>query len=114
MAAFHISKVELKKRLREELQCDYGFIIQLTEWGVIKKLQDAYADEIDSDSCSKEVMNEIYDMYKEYCNVRGLDYATDNRGRKDYREIVNPQKRIVIPPLDEEMKAKLKKAKKKK
>ena len=84
MAAIKLTKIEIKKSLREELQCDYGFIIHLTKWGMIQKLQDAYADPNESEEYVKETMEEIYEAYKDYCNTWGLDYQADNRRNKDY------------------------------
>ena len=58
MAGQKVSKIEIKKYLREELQCDYGFIIHLTKWGMIQKLQDAYADPVEPDAYAKETLDE--------------------------------------------------------
>ena len=109
MASIKLSKNEIKKSIREELLCDYGFILHLTKWGMIQKLQDAYADPNESDAYSKEVMDEIHETYKDYCNAWELDYQADNRKNTDYRKRVNP----LIPPLTEERKAELKAKKKK-
>ena len=56
--ACKLSKIEIKKMLREELKCDYGFIIHLTKWGMIQKLQDAYADPNESNEMVKEDMDD--------------------------------------------------------
>lgn len=82
MISCKVSKNEIKKDLREKLQCDYGFIIHLTKWGMIQKLQDAYADPVESDAYVKETLNEIYETYKDYCEVWDLDYEADNRKTK--------------------------------
>ncbi len=107
--AYKISKIEIKKMLREELKCDYGFIIHLTKWGMIQKLQDAYADPYESNEMVKEDMDEVYDTYFDYCKVWDLDPDADNRKNREYlgRDI---SKRVVIPPvssLSEEEKKKL-------
>ena len=104
-----LSKLEIKKMLREELKCDYGFIIHLTKWGMIQKLQDAYADPNESNEMVKEDMDEIYDTYFDYCKAWDLDPETDNKKNKEYlgRDI---SKRVVIPSvsgLSEEEKTKL-------
>ena len=114
MAGQKVSKIEIKKYLREKLQCDYGFIIHLTKWGMIQKLQDAYADPVEPDAYAKETLDEIYETYKDYCETWGLDYEADNRKNKDYLRDCDAQKRIVIPPLTEERKSELLKTMKKK
>ena len=112
MAAIKLSKIEIKRIIREELQCDYGFIIHLTKWGMIQKLQDAYADPNESDAYVKETMDEIWNTYKDYCSTWGLDFEADNRGNKEYIGR-DAQKRIVIPQLTkEEMQAIMQKKKK--
>lgn len=95
--------------IREELKCDYGFIIHLTKWGMIQKLQDAYADTNESNEMVKEDMDEIYNTYSDYCNVRGLDPEADNRKNTEYLGW-DISKRVVIPSvssLSEEEKKKL-------
>lgn len=83
MEGIKICKNEIKTKIREELKCDYGFIKHLTKWGLIQKLQDAYAKPQDSDE-PKEIMEEIYQTYKDYCDAWKLDYEADNRDNKEY------------------------------
>lgn len=82
MARVRVYKKDIKSRIMEELKCDYGFIINLTKEGRIQELQDAYQDESISDP--KDIMEEIYTEYKDYCSVWKLDYEADNRNSKDY------------------------------
>lgn len=77
-----ISKNDIKNRIRDELKCDYGFIKDLTKNGTIQSLQNAYAD--DSAVAPKDIMEEVYQMYKDYCDTWKLDYEADNRDNKEY------------------------------
>lgn len=76
-------KQEIKDRIREELKCDYGFIKTLMADGAIEKLQNAYNNPDDSDD-PKDIMEEIYQNYKDYCDAWKLDYEADNRDNKEY------------------------------
>ena len=74
---------EIKSNITEELKCDYGFIKHLSKWGIIRKLQKVYFKTNDSDEI-KEIMEEVYQMYRDYCSAWGLDYEADNRENKEY------------------------------
>ncbi len=49
----------------------------------IQKLQNVYFATNDPDEI-KEIMDEIWMMYKEYCDTWNLDYEADNRDNKEY------------------------------
>lgn len=78
-----ISRNEIKAMITKELRCDYGFIKHLIKWGLIRKLQKAYHKTNDPDVI-KEIMDEVYQTYKDYCDAWGLDYEADNRNNKEY------------------------------
>jgi len=82
MAGIKVCKQDIKNRIRDELKCDYGFILNLTKEGRIQELQDAFTD--DSVADPKDIMEEVYTEYKDYCNVWGLNYESDNRNNKEY------------------------------
>ena len=79
-----ITKNEIKNRIRDELQCDYGFIKQLIESGRIQELQNAFNSEDYSSGIDHDIMEEVYSEYKDYCDSWGLDYGADNRNNKEY------------------------------
>lgn len=83
MLGIDISKREIKANIQDELKCDYGFIKHLIKWGYIRKLQNIYFKTNDPEEI-KETMDEIYQMYKDYCDAWKLDYEADNRLNKEY------------------------------
>ncbi len=84
MAACKLCKQGVKNRIREELQCDFGFIKQLMKSGTIQLLQDAYADPEAADTRVKEIMEEVKGRYGNYCRDFGLAFGADNRNNRDY------------------------------
>lgn len=76
----YTTKTELKTQLKEELQCPQGFIVRLTKFGQIDELKKAII--ADDEAIRKEVMDDIYQSYKDYCEAFNLDYEADNRDLK--------------------------------
>lgn len=78
------TKTDIKDRIRNELQCDYGFIKHLMKWNRIQELQDALNENCSSVADEDGLFNEVCSEYKEYCDIWGLDYEADNRKNKEY------------------------------
>ena len=74
----NITKTEIKKKIREELQCPTDFIERcLNKGGRIDELKNT-----EHESDWQFVMNEIYDEWHDYCKAWELDPEEDNTGFK--------------------------------
>ena len=74
----YTTKTEIKQAIKEELKCPTDFIERcLNAEGRIDELKDA-THEADRE----DIMNVIYDEYRQYCKAWDLDYEADNRKLK--------------------------------
>lgn len=73
----YTTKTELKAWLKDELKCPQEFINRCTKFKQIDKLKEAVMD--DDKEYRKEVMDDIRESYKDFCEVFGLDIQEDNR-----------------------------------
>jgi len=78
----YITKTEIKANLKEELQCPQSFIDRCNKFGQIDELKQAILN--DDRDIQKEVMDGIYEAYKDYCDAFNLDIESDNRGLKGF------------------------------
>lgn len=76
----YITKTEIKAQLKEELKCPQSFIDRINTHGIIDELKKAMQD--DDRDIQKEVMDNIYQAYRDYCEAYNLDYEEDNRELK--------------------------------
>ena len=74
------TKTELKTWLKNELQCPQSFIDRLNKSHQIDDLKEQIENG-DKDQ-ENEVMDEIWQSYKDYCDVFHLDFEADNRNLK--------------------------------
>ena len=82
--ACKLCKQSIKYMIRDELQCDYGFIKCLMKDGEIQRLQDACADLSGTVAVAQEIRNRFREKYEAYCRERNLDFSADNRMNRDY------------------------------
>lgn len=76
----NITKTEIKAQLKEELKCPKSFMDRLNKFGMIDELKKAMQD--DDRDIQREVMDNIYQAYKDYCEAYNLDWEEDNRELK--------------------------------
>ena len=81
MEANKICKSDIKSWIKEELKCDYGFIKTLMANGTIQDLQNLYAEDR---KLYVDAINDLYSVYRDYCETWKLDYEADNRDNKEY------------------------------
>lgn len=74
------TKTEIKLAIKEELKCPQSFIDRINKFGMIDELKTAMQD--DDRDIQKEVMDDIYQAYKDYCEAYNLDWEEDNRKLK--------------------------------
>ena len=79
----YTTAAEIREEIRNETQCDQGFINHLRKWGVIDKLVRLRLSG-DRDHEEEVWNNDVMDGYKDYCEAWGLDYEADNSKNKDY------------------------------
>ena len=69
-----MTKTEIKKAIKEELQCPTDFIERcLNAEGRIDEMKDAIEEHT-----QQMVMNTIYEEWKDYCEAWGLNPQEDN------------------------------------
>ena len=73
----YTTKTELKKEVRNELQCPSEFIRHLAHFDVFDQLKESILS--DDKPTEYDVMKEIREAYVDYCRDTGLDYEQDNR-----------------------------------
>lgn len=78
----NITKTEIKSQLKEELKCPQSFIDRCNKFGQIDELKKAIME--DDRDIQKEVMDGIYESYRDYCEAFKLDYEADNRKLKGF------------------------------
>lgn len=75
-----MTKTEMKRELKEELQCPTDFIERcLNANGRIDELKQAIHE-----ADRQDIMNVIYDEWRDYCDAWGLDMEADNRNFKPF------------------------------
>ena len=68
------NKTEIKKAIQAELKCPTDFIERyLNAGGDIDRIKDA-----ETEQEAQEIMNDIYDNYRDYCKAFDLDPEEDN------------------------------------
>lgn len=73
----YTTKTQLKKEVREELQCPSEFIRHLARFDTFDQLKESVVS--DDRQVKFDVLKDIRQAYKDYCHETGLDYNTDNR-----------------------------------
>lgn len=76
----YITKTEIKTQLKEELKCPQSFIDRINKFGMIDEMKKAIMD--DDRDIQKEIMDNIYQAYHDYCEAYNLDWEVDNRNVK--------------------------------
>lgn len=68
---------ELKKEVKNELECPAEYIRHLARFNVFGDLKKAVLS--DDKGVQKDIMNDIRDGYSDFCRMAGLDFEADNR-----------------------------------
>ncbi len=77
----YITKTEIKAQLKEELKCPQSFIDRINRlFDMIDELRKAIRS--DDRDVQQEVMDNIYQAHRDYCEAYNLDWEEDNRGLK--------------------------------
>lgn len=72
-----MTRTEVRRYIRQTLQCPSDFLDTLSKFGDIDELREAIASG-DRD-VEKEVMDGIWEAYKQYCEDNKVDFDADNR-----------------------------------
>lgn len=73
----YTTKAQIKKELREELQCPHEFIKHLERFDSFDGLKEAVLD--DDKTTIHDEIKEIRNAYIDFCCENGLDINQDNR-----------------------------------
>jgi len=71
-----MTRTEVRRYVRKELQCPADFLDVLAKFGDIDELKEAIASG-DRD-IEREVMDGIWEAYKQYCENNNIDFEADN------------------------------------
>ena len=71
-----LTKTEVRRRVRQTLKCPSDFLDTLSKFGDLDELREAIASG-DRD-VEREVMDGIWEAYKQYCENNNVDFEADN------------------------------------
>lgn len=71
-----LTKTEVRRRVRQTLKCPSDFLDTLSKFGDLDELKEAIASG-DRD-VEREVMDGIWEAYKQYCETNRIDFEADN------------------------------------